>query len=163
MLLCSHTLNIFLLNLNPTSICSFHLIFLSMRMIFAALTFLLVLVPPLQCQQTAEEWLENGTNLAGQARYNESLQAFEQAIALDSNSTLAWVSKGAALLSLGRCKDALEAQNEAIRLNPTFAAAWHYRGKSLECLDREDEALKAYEEAIRLDSGNAGSWNDKGN
>lgn len=57
--------------MNPESICSLHLILLAMRVIFVVLTFLLALTPSLQCQQNAEDWLDNGTALAGQAKYNE--------------------------------------------------------------------------------------------
>ena len=42
-----------------------------MGVIFVVLTFLLALTPSLQCQQNAEDWLDNGTALAGQAKYNE--------------------------------------------------------------------------------------------
>jgi tetratricopeptide (TPR) repeat protein len=67
-------------------------------------------------QKTKEEWLEDGTVLRDLKRYEEALAAFEQALRLDPNFTIAWHNKGNALDHLGKSREARQAYDRANQL-----------------------------------------------
>lgn len=102
-----------------------------MRLIFAGLILLLVLITSAQCQQTAENWFDKGLALYGQGKYEESIRAYDEVIRLDPKLPAAWFNKGLALDDYGKYDEAIHAYDEAIKLNPNYAKAWCNKGNSL--------------------------------
>ncbi len=94
-------------------------------------------------------WHLKGVTLSRDGRYLEALEAFNQAIKLDSYSLVtrvdfdwvkiekdldvqnSWFSKGLALANLGRNKEALNAVNKAIELQPDYTKAIELRDELL--------------------------------
>jgi tetratricopeptide (TPR) repeat protein len=64
-------------------------------------------------------------------RYQEALEAYDQAIHLDPNYAMTYNNKGTSLNRLKRYEEALAAIEQAIRLNPDYAAAYSSKGKAL--------------------------------
>ena len=73
-----------------------------MRLVGYVFIFLLVLMAPAQCQQTAEDWLNKGDLLLNSGKYDEAILAYEQAIRLDPNDVDAWNFKRIAFDKLGK-------------------------------------------------------------
>jgi tetratricopeptide (TPR) repeat protein len=67
-----------------------------MRLIYVAFILLLVLMTSAQCQRTAEEWSDKGMILAGQGKYAEAIEAYDEAIKLNPNLVGVWNSETAA-------------------------------------------------------------------
>ena len=103
-----------------------------------------------------------GDVLYNQQRYEEALEAYEQAIRLDPNNAKAYTGKGNVLYNLERYDEALEAYDQAIRLDPNDASAYIGKGGLLDDIQLYGDALEAYERAIRLDSNNARACIGKG-
>jgi superkiller protein 3 len=105
-------------------------------------------------RQLADAWRGRGNALASLGKYNESLQAFEKAIELNSEKApYAWTGKGDALLASGRYDEALKAYDRALKLYPEFADAGiahaqKGKGDSLTSLGKSKEALAAYGAAV---------------
>lgn len=97
-----------------------------------------------------EAWNDRGVTLSEQGRYQEALEACEEALKLWPNFPEAWNNKGAILSELGRCQEALEAYEMALSIKPEYPEAWHGRGWALSCLQRHEEALEAYDRALDL-------------
>jgi len=112
--------------------------------------------------KTKEEWLEEGNAFHALKRYDEALDAYEQALHLDPSDAIAWNNKGLALGELKRYEEALTAFEQILHLGPGDAIAWQVKGFTLENLKHYEEALTAYEQAIRLDPSDAIAWNNKG-
>lgn len=55
-----------------------------MKLIYVAFILLLALTTLAQCQQTAEDWVDKGTVLVQQGKYDEAIQAFDKAIEINS-------------------------------------------------------------------------------
>ncbi len=68
-------------------------------------------------------------------RWEEALEAYEQALELDPDNATYWVDKGVALARLGRPpEDRLAAYDAALAHNPNDATAWNNRGITLYAL-----------------------------
>jgi hypothetical protein len=94
-----------------------------MRSIYAVCIILLILMTSAQCQQTAVDWYNKGNALAGQGKYDEAIQAYDQAIQLKPNYDSAWYYKGVALKALGRTNESNAAFSEAKNLTNLFFAS----------------------------------------
>ena len=107
-------------------------------------------------------WVNKGNAFYNQEKFEEAIEAYDEAIRLDPNNEYAWHSKGLALGELDRYNEAIEAYDETIRIDPENAPAWHNKGVALTDKKMYDKALQAYEKAIKLDPSNALTWNNKG-
>ena len=100
----------------------------------------------------ANAWRGRGNALAELGEYNESLQAFNRAIELNSEmAPYAWTGKGDALLASGRYDEAIIAYDRALELYPELAdagIAQKGKGDSLTKLGKREEALAAYDAAV---------------
>ena len=122
--------------------------------LFLILMILDVFCLPAFGQTTAEEWYNKGFDLDQiQYRYDEAIQAYDEAIRLDPRYAKPWNNKGRSLEEQGKYDEAVEAYDEAIRLDPEFNNAWINKGYSLEKLGRLNEAVLCYDEIIRRTSG----------
>ena len=113
-------------------------------------------------QKTASQWVEEGNVFHGQQKYKEALQAYEEAIRLNSQYANAYIGKGIALRGLGQIEEALKVYEIAIRLKPNDALVHNNKGNALRDLRRHEEALKAYEVAIQLNPKFALAYSNKG-
>ena len=117
--------------------------------------------PPPQVPDMRAKWFGEGKVLQKTGRYEEAVQAYEQAIQLDSSFAAAYQGRGAALFHLKHYEEALQAYEQAMSLDPGFALAFYSKGVTLEKLKRYEEALQAYEQLIRL-APNALAYQGKG-
>src|SRR5262249_1488403 len=76
-------------------------------------------------------------------RYEESLAAYDRALALDSESAYLWENKGDSFEALGRHEEALAAYERALALEPDDAGVWRAKAQPLQRLGRLDEAISA--------------------
>lgn len=101
-----------------------------------------------------DAWRGRGNALSSLGKYNESIQAFDRAIELNSEKApYAWTGKGDALLASGRHDEAVEAYDNALNLYPEYAdagiaRAQKGRGDSLARLGKQDDALAAYSASV---------------
>ena len=124
-----------------------------MRLIYAVFVLLLALITPAQCQQTTEDWHNKGVALGGQGKYDEAINAYNEAIRLNPNDTAAWINKGNALCMQDKYNEAIKCYDEVIRLDPSNTAALSNKVNALNALKRTTEAdasIEDYDEAIGL-------------
>ena len=93
-----------------------------MRAIYTFFIILLVLMTSAQCQQTAADWFNKGDALTSQGKYDDAIQAYDQAIQLKPNYDNAWYNKGVALKALGRTNESDAAFAKAKELANLFLA-----------------------------------------
>jgi tetratricopeptide (TPR) repeat protein len=111
---------------------------------------------------TAEDYLTQATDYFYDEQYEEALEAYEKAIKLRPDYSLAWNNKGYSLHDLKRYKEALAAYEKALELDPDDPIAWNNKGAALNDLERYEEALEALEKSIELNPEYAKSWKHKG-
>lgn len=100
----------------------------------------------------AKELFNKGMMYSTQyARYNESLDYFDSALAIDQNFTEAWVAKGVALHNMKHYDEAIENYDEALALSPTDAGIWHIKGITLRDWGKPEEAKECNRRAAEID------------
>ena len=73
-----------------------------------------------------------------QGRYEEMLQAHEEAIRLNPDDARSWYGKGNALEHFNRYEEALEAYNTALRIDPNCTPAQQDKSGVLTKLGRRE-------------------------
>ncbi|PWR72632.1 hypothetical protein DK846_06610 [Methanospirillum lacunae] len=132
------------------------------------LLILLVLIPillvssTLVCAETPTDLYKQGLAYSNQGNYEEALKVFNQAIQINSNSTLLWLNKGNTLSSLGRYQEALDAFDNVTRIDFSNKDVWYPRGVAYSGLDNYDMALHAFSKAIQYYPNNAQAYKKKG-
>ena len=112
---------------------------------------------------TAEDYMQQGSQLLQQGSYSDALIAYNQAIALASNNAEAWYHRGNTLGCLQHYQEALASYQRAIWLEDNRAEFWVNRGHILVRLQQYSEANDSYEKAIELKPDRAEYWQHKGN
>jgi tetratricopeptide (TPR) repeat protein len=111
---------------------------------------------------TASDWLKKGDLLSNSGKYNESFEAYNKSIALNS-SAVTWSHKGNVLFNLTKYNnETLDCYNKAIDIDPQYAPAWINKGAVLFKQGRYYEAIEALDEAIRLEPNHSAAWDNKG-
>ena len=88
-------------------------------------------------------------NLTQYGQYNESLQYFDAALAIDRNFTEAWIAKGVALHNLKRYGDAITSYDKALEISPDDAGTWHLKGMAFRDWGKIEEAAACNKRARR--------------
>jgi Tfp pilus assembly protein PilF len=110
----------------------------------------------------AETHYSRARALKEQMRFQESLAAFDSAIALKPDYAEAHNNRGIVLVSLGRPAEAIAAFDRAIALKADYAEAYSNRGIVLQDLKRLDEALGSFDRALALQPDNARVHSNRG-
>lgn len=76
------------------------------------------------------------------ARYNESLDYFDQSLAIDPNFTEAWYAKGVAFHNMMRYDEAIQCYNQALIIDPENAAVVSLKTAAQDGRDHQNESVK---------------------
>eukprot|EP00752_Nemacystus_decipiens_P019541 g17597.t1 len=99
-----------------------------------------------------------GTAYGQEGRYNDALQDFNQALALNPNFYQALANRALVHRELGNQSQALADYTAAIAANPAYDAAYVGRGNIYREAGRFQEAMADYERAILLNSSDARAY-----
>jgi tetratricopeptide (TPR) repeat protein len=143
-----------------------------MRSIYTVFILLLALMASAQCQQTAEEWLNEGDVEFDEEHYYAAIDAYEESISADPNNIEAWNRIGSAYSAARDPDKAIEAYETAIRLDPNCSKCWNNKGVvflnqgnlNLD-MNTEDKGISdfeaanaAFKEAVRVNSTDSIAW-----
>ena len=98
-------------------------------------------------------WYYRGVTLARMQRFEDALQAYEQAVRADDRNAAAWHYMGITLARLGRHAEALKAYASAIRLDDSNPAIRVNQAVSFTELGCHAQAQAAHDKALKLESG----------
>ena len=108
------------------------------------LVTLAMLCAPVFVQTPEEDWVEKGNAFFFENKFNESIEAFDEAIELNPQYNVAWNNKGIALYKRGEYNLAIKAYDRAIQIDPRYVEAWINKGVAFRNLGKYDEAITAY-------------------
>ncbi len=94
----------------------------------------------------AREWFFKGLAASTQyARYNESLDYFDQALRIDQNFSEAWYAKGVALHNMMRYDEAIQCYNRALAIDPGNAAVLSLKKAAQVDWERRNASVKGFQ------------------
>lgn len=99
---------------------------------------------------TADDWLLQAVGKYKQGKFQDALQDFDQAIALNPKFAEAYNGRGFMYHWLQQPSKALQNYNQAIALNPKLAEAYNGRGFTYHWLKQYPKALQDYNQTIAL-------------
>eukprot|EP00029_Vermamoeba_vermiformis_P007801 TRINITY_DN3475_c0_g1_i1.p1 TRINITY_DN3475_c0_g1~~TRINITY_DN3475_c0_g1_i1.p1 ORF type:complete len:452 (-),score=92.98 TRINITY_DN3475_c0_g1_i1:105-1460(-) len=100
--------------------------------------------------------LKNKGNTCFQSgNYEEAIQHFSAAIALDPTNHILYSNRSGSYASLKNYIKALEDADRTIQLNPNWAKAYSRKGTALFYMERYDEALSAFNLGLKIEPENA--------
>ena len=94
--------------------------------VFALL--LLLLLPGASAAQDVQSLIDQGMQASQAGRYDQALQAFDQALKLKPNDPALITYKATVYYAKGNNAQALQLCEQAIKLNPNFGRAYNQRG-----------------------------------
>jgi tetratricopeptide (TPR) repeat protein len=124
------------------------------RVSYLPLTLLiLLLLPGLSPAQDTQSYIDQGIKNSQAGHYDQSLQAFDQALKLKPNDPALITYKGIVYYAKGNNAKALQLFEEAIKLNPNFARAYYQRGMVYQSQEKYREAVPDLVKAKSLGYG----------
>lgn len=101
-------------------------------------------------QKKFDATIEMGNKLYSQGKYQDSIQVYEKAIAIDPYDCAAHYNLAMAMVELSRYKEAIDHFNEAIRLEPKFFLPRYERGVTYMRINEYERALNDFNIVQRL-------------
>ncbi|XP_075974823.1 stress-induced phosphoprotein 1 [Anticarsia gemmatalis] len=98
---------------------------------------------------------EKGNAALSMGKFEEAVQHYTDAIALDPKNHVLYSNRSAAHAKAENFAAALEDANTTVEINPTWSKGYSRKGAALAYLGRHDEAIAAYEKGLELEPGNA--------
>ena len=124
------------------------------RMAYLPLALLfLLLLPGLSAAQDVQSYIDQGIKHSQAGRYDQSLQAFDQALKLKPNDPALITYKGIVYYARGQNDRALKEFEAAIKLNPNFGRAYYQRGMVYQSQEKYQPALEDIQKAKGLGYG----------
>lgn len=99
----------------------------------------------------AQAWYEKGQKLANLGHYQEALESFNQAVAIQPQNCAAWVFRGVVLTLLNYYEEAIVSCEKALEIQPHDKQAWICRGAALNYLGRYQQSYISYDKALGVE------------
>ena len=124
------------------------------RMAYLPLALLfMLLLPGLSPAQDVQSYIDQGIKHSQSGRYDQALQAFDQALKLKPNDPAIITYKATVYYAKGNNAQAVQLCEQAIKLNPNFGRAYYQRGMIYEKQEKYDQALADLKKAKSLGYG----------
>lgn len=107
-------------------------------------------------------WWFLGIAYGKAGQYAKAIDAYQQALRINSEHATAWYNLGIAYGKTGQFSKAIEAYQQALRINPGLSAAWHNLGNAYGNVGQSSNAIEAYQQALRINSEDADTWHNLG-
>ena len=132
------------------------------KLISVVSLIILIYIISVSAEESSSQWIEKGRDFYNASQYDDAIDCYEEAIALEPENEVAWFDNGLALQKEGRYDDAINAFNKAIEIDPQDADSWVGKGSVLNDQGKYDEAIQCYDRAIEIDPQDALAWSNKG-
>jgi CheY-like chemotaxis protein len=93
----------------------------------------------------ATSWYDRGNYLLFLRRYDDAINAYDNAISMNPLNYQSWYGKGTALAKLGRIQEALDAYNQALSIHPRSSRILYAKGVLLKKTGSDSEAERCFE------------------
>ncbi|KAJ3796433.1 putative stress-induced protein STI1 [Lentinula aff. detonsa] len=112
--------------------------------------------PSAEDKAKADTFKRSGNSLMSAKKYDEAIEAYSQAISLDSGNPIYYSNRAAAYSSKGDHLSAVGDAELALAADPKFVKAYHRLGHAQYCLSDYKASADAFERGLKLDPSNVG-------
>ncbi|KAJ3787671.1 hypothetical protein GGU10DRAFT_393812 [Lentinula aff. detonsa] len=112
--------------------------------------------PSAEDKAKAVQFKRSGNSLMSVKKYDEAIEAYSQAISLDSGNPIYYSNRAAAYSSKGDHLSAVGDAELALAADPKFVKAYHRLGHAQYCLSDYKASADAFERGLKLDPSNVG-------
>ncbi len=116
----------------------------------------------LKWNPTSVTWINKSGVFIETERYEEAIEACDEAIRLNQEKAEAWINRGLAFDRLGQFEKAIKSFDEALLNDEHNVEAWTHRGNAFRRLGRYEEALESYDKALASQDDFLPAWYNKG-
>ncbi|KAJ1985368.1 Small glutamine-rich tetratricopeptide repeat-containing protein 2 [Dimargaris verticillata] len=102
----------------------------------------------------AEELKAQGNRALANKQFEEAVEFYTKAIAINSQNPIYYANRSAAYSQQGDYSRSVDDANEAIKVDPTYSKAYSRLGHGYFGLEQYDLAVKAYDKGLELDPNN---------
>jgi tetratricopeptide (TPR) repeat protein len=113
----------------------------------------LLLLPGASAAQNVQGYIDQGMQASQAGRYDQALQAFDQALKLKPNDPALISYKATVYYAKGNNAQALQLCEQIIKQNPSFGRAYYQRAMILEKQEKFDQAVADLQKAKSLGYG----------
>ena len=113
----------------------------------------LLLLPGWSAAQNVQGYIDQGMQASQAGRYDQALQAFDQALKLKPNDPALITYKATVYYAKGNNAQALQLCEQIIKQNPSFGRAYYQRAMILEKQEKFDQAVADLQKAKSLGYG----------
>jgi tetratricopeptide (TPR) repeat protein len=113
----------------------------------------LLLLPGWSAAQDVQSLIDQGMQTSQAGRYDQAIQAFDQALKLKPNDPALITYKATVYYAKGNNAQALQLCEQAIKLNPNFARAYNQRGMIYQSQEKYQPAIEDIQKAKNLGYG----------
>jgi tetratricopeptide (TPR) repeat protein len=114
---------------------------------------LLLLLPGWSAAQNVQGHIDQGMQASQAGRYDQALQAFDQALKLKPNDPAVLSYKATVYYAKGNNAQALQLVEQIIKQNPNFGRAYYQRAMIFEKQEKLDQAVADLQKAKSLGYG----------
>jgi len=107
---------------------------------------------------SVEGLIDKGNTLYSLKKYQLSMNCYNEALKIDSNSSLAWYGKGRSLAELGKNAEAVNCYHQALLTFPVSSENWYDKGNKQLELKKYVEAVNCYDKSFAADTYLATVW-----
>lgn len=118
----------------------------------------LVSKPIIKKKKSFEYFLEQGNSNSEAKHYEQAIESYNQAIALNPENFIAYYKRGIAFSGLGKIQRAIEDYTHSIKLNSLHAKSYYNRGTAFFELKEYKKAVQDYSLALKVEPHNAKSY-----
>jgi tetratricopeptide (TPR) repeat protein len=113
----------------------------------------LLLLPQWSSAQNVQSYIDQGMQASQAGRYDQALQAFDQALKLKPNDPALISYKATVYYARGNNAQALQLCEQIIKQSPNFGRAYYQRAMILEKQEKFDQAVADLQKAKSLGYG----------
>jgi len=139
------------------------------RLVIALLGIAMLTACTFAQENTPGYWLKKGYELSLNGSDEGALQAYEKALQIDPENSLAWINKANVLYRLNRTSEssqayhkALEITDKMIEADPKNVTLWLGKGILLNNVGDIEGAVEAFDNASKIDPEDDMAWKMKG-
>ncbi|KAJ3351765.1 hypothetical protein HDU83_008667 [Entophlyctis luteolus] len=100
--------------------------------------------------EQSEELKRKGNSLFSEGNLEQALEAYKEAIKLDSSNSAAFSNASLTLLKLGKANEALDMAERCIMLRPEWVKGYYRKGNALLSLEKYSEAVFSFQTGLKI-------------